>query len=397
MRFLHSADLHLDSPLRSQALRNPDLAATLRSATRSALARIVDAAITHQVDALLLAGDIFDSGVIDVTSRAALAAELGRLGRAGIPAVLIRGNHDALLDMERFGPVAENAVLLSADNPTFQIGQAAIHGLGFTARHTSGSMLPQYPAPIPGLINVGLMHTSLGGAEGHDRYAPCAEADLLAHGYDYWALGHIHQRFERRSGRALAVMPGIPQGRSIREDGNGTATLVEIDQNGVRATEVPIALLTFRRAEVDLAGSETQAGQIAALSTALRGLSKSEGKVAVRLVLRHAGALAGSTAFARALADEAAEQVDDIHVEAVRFAPDAARTDSGVLSEMAALMAQDAATPGFRDEAAMLLDDWRKALPREIADVLALENLDDLLAEGLETVIARLSAEGGAA
>jgi DNA repair exonuclease SbcCD nuclease subunit len=83
-----------------------------------------------------------------------------------------------------------------------------------------------------------MMHTSLGGAVGHDPYAPCSEADLLGHGYDYWALGHIHRRFERRSESALAVMPGIPQGRHARENGRGSATLVEIDGSGVRTREI---------------------------------------------------------------------------------------------------------------------------------------------------------------
>ena len=177
------------------------------------LARLVDAAIEQEVAALLLAGDIFDNDVGDVTSRAALAGELGRLTRAGIPTVMIRGNHDALLDHARYGPIDEGVVLLDGGRTSVHIGDAAIHGLGFDSRHIASSLLPRYPAPEPGWVNVGLMHTSLGGAVGHDRYAPCSEADLLVHGYDYWALGHVHKRFERRSESVLAVMPGIPQGR----------------------------------------------------------------------------------------------------------------------------------------------------------------------------------------
>ena len=128
-------------------------------------------------------------------------------------------------------------VILDAAQPTCRVGEAAIHGLGFESRHVAASLLPRYPAPEPGVVNVGLMHTSLGGAVGHDPYAPCSEADLPGHGYDYWALGHIHKRFERRSETALAVMPGILQGRHAGEPGRGSATLVEIDGNGVQARE----------------------------------------------------------------------------------------------------------------------------------------------------------------
>lgn len=394
MRLLHSADLHLDSPLRAQALKNPTLAASLHVASRTALARLIDAAIAHGVDALLLAGDIFDNSVADVTSRAALAAELGRLGRANIPAVLIRGNHDALLDHDRYGPLGSNVTLLTRDAPTLHIQGAAIHGLSFDARHMTHSTLPEYPAPEPGRINVGMMHTSLNGAAGHDPYAPCALADLLAHGYDYWALGHIHKRGEYRGDRALAVMPGIPQGRSIREPGLGSATLVEIDSDGARAREVPVALLGFAQVALDLSSAATQGDQIDRMADALRTASIPHAAIALRLTLRGAGTLAGDPAFARELAQQAADQVDGAFVEALRFDQALDTTAPGVLTDLAAFMADAAATPGFRDEAAALLADWRKALPRDIADVLAPEALDELITEGIDGVVARLTPKG---
>lgn len=394
MRFLHSADLHLDSPLRAQALKNPDLALSLHAASRTALSSIVDAAISHNVDALLLAGDVFDSSVVDVAARAALAAELGRLGRAGIPAVIIQGNHDALLDLDRFGPIAENVVLLNADRPTFQVGGAAIHGLGFGARHVADSLLPQYPAPESGKINIGLMHTSLGGAPGHDPYAPCAEADLLAHGYDYWALGHIHQRFERRGENTLAVMPGIPQGRSIREVGGGSATLVEVDLDGIRAREVPIALLQFATVTADLSDAESQAAQIEKMGVALAAAKTENTALAARIMLTGAGALLGDSGFARSLADMAAEQLDGVYIEAVRFAKSRDATPPGALADLAQMMIKDAATPGFRDEAAAVLEEWHRALPRDIFDVLAPEMLDELIAEGIDMTLMRLAGKG---
>jgi DNA repair protein SbcD/Mre11 len=395
MRFLHSADLHLDSPLRSQALKNAELAATLRAASRRALARIVDTAIAQDVDALLLAGDVFDSGQIDVASRAALAAELGRLGAAGIPTVMIRGNHDALLDMASYGPIGDSVVQLNRDTPTFRVGEASIHGLGFTTRHVAETMLPDYPVAEPGRINIGLMHTSLGGAEGHDPYAPCSEADLLGWGYDYWGLGHIHKRFERRSERSLAVMPGIPQGRSIRETGQGSATLIEIDGAGVRASEVPIALVRFEVQPLDLSGAQSQAAQIATMADAMR-TAGAAGPVALRLRLRGAGSLPGTPDFARQLAEEAAAQTTGVFVEAVRFDRDRTAVAPGVLSDLAAMMAEDAASAGFRDEAGALIEEWRRALPREVADVLAPEGFDALVEEGIEMMLARLGAGGEA-
>ena len=392
MRFLHVADLHLDSPLRAQALKNPALAASLRNASRQALARIIDAAIEHEVDAVLMAGDIFDSGVADVASRAALTVEIARLGRAGIQAVAIRGNHDALLDLGRYGPIADNFALLTRGAPSIRIGEATLHGIGFEARHVTESLLPDYPAPEPGRLNIGLMHTSLGGAPGHDRYAPVAEADLLAHGYDYWALGHIHQRSEYRSGRALAVMPGIPQGRSIRETGGGSATLVTLGPDGPEAQEIPIAGLRFDTVAVPMADAETQADQLACLTRTLQARARADGLSALRLTLQDAGPLAGDPGFARQLAEEAAEGLPGLFIEAVRFADSAPRTAPGVLADLAEMMRDEAKATGFRDEAAATLDDWRRALPREIADVLGPDALDDLIADGIDIALRRLEA-----
>ena len=395
LRFLHAADLHLDSPLRSQALRNPDLAARLRGASRQVLARLVDAAIAHDVAALLLAGDVFDNGVGDVTSRAALAAELRRLGKAGIRTVMIRGNHDALLDHARYGPIDEAIVLLDAKAMTCHVGEAAIHGLGFEGRHVATSLLPRYPAPEPGRINIGLMHTSLGGAEGHDRYAPCSEAELLGHGYAYWALGHIHKRFERRSDSALAVMPGIPQGRHARESGQGSATLVEIDEGGVRAREIPLALVTFETIEIDLGPVAHLGDRMALIERTLAGATRDGVEVAARVLLRGAGALAAEPGFARQLAETVSEGIDGLHVEAVRFAGGAERPPPGIVADLARLMREDAATTGFRDQALAFLEEWRAALPPEVAEALDPADLDALIAEGLEAVIQRLAVEAG--
>ncbi|SFJ24936.1 metallophosphoesterase family protein [Albimonas pacifica] len=395
MKFLHAADLHLDSPLRAQALKNPELAARLRNASRLALARTVDAAIDAQVDALLLAGDVFDGSVPDVASRAALAMELGRLDRAGIPTLAIQGNHDALLDLDRYGPVAKSLILLDETAPTFRIGDASIHGLGFGARHVPESLLPRYPAPEPGRINLGLMHTSLGGAAGHDRYAPCAEADLLAHGYDYWALGHIHLRSEHRGERSLAVMPGIPQGRSIREIGGGSATLVTLDLDGARAEPVPIRLIRFATVQVDLGTAESQAERIERIAESLAAEAQPDVALAARVEFAGAGALAGEPDLARSLAEEASDGLDDVHIETVRFVRSGEAAPPGAVAELSRMMQEDAATPGFRDEAAKLLEEWRRALPVEIRDALDPEELDGLIEQGVEMAVLRLAAEAG--
>lgn len=391
MRFLHAADLHLDSPLRSQTLKNPELAHTLHSASRQVLSRITDAAIAQKVDGVLLAGDLFDSDVADITSRATLAADMGRLDRAGIQVAMIRGNHDALLDFDRFGPLARNVTLLDRATPSVKIKDAWVHGLSFTERHSKTSMLPDYPKPTAGHVNLGLMHTSLDGSENHDPYAPCASQDLLAHGFEYWALGHIHQRFERRSDGALAVMPGIPQGRSIRETGVGSATLVEVDLNGVRATPLPMALMQFERVDVDLSAASNQADALTLMQRQFETLTFDCDRLAARLIISGAGALGRDAALIQQLAQDAADPLGTIHIEAVRLTKDTAAPPPGMIRELAQMMQSDITSPGFQDSARAALLDWQKALPRDIADALDPAQIEAIAQEGMDHVLRRLT------
>jgi len=390
MKFLHVADIHLDSPLKTQSTRNSAMGESLRAASRQVLARLVDAAIAHCVDAVLFAGDTFDRDVADVASRAALATELSRLARAGIPAVLIQGNHDALLDLDRYGPVSDALTVLTPEAPTFRIGEVSIHGMGFTATHMVESLLPRYPGPETGRWNIGLMHTSLDGAAGHDPYAPCALADLVRHGYDYWALGHIHKRAAHRAEGTLAVMPGIPQGRSIRETEGGSATLVEIDLQGVRAREVPLELLRFARVAVDLSGVADQAGRDTRLRAALEAEVGGNVMIAARLEATGSPQELGDPRMLEAQAREAAEALSGVFVDRLKLRPAVPASDAEAADDLATLMRSDAATPGFRHAVQAELEQLRAALPNEIRDVLGDDRLEELIDAGVETMALRL-------
>jgi DNA repair exonuclease SbcCD nuclease subunit len=390
MKFLHVADIHLDSPLRTQAARDSAMGESLRAASRQVLARLVDAAISEGVDAVLFAGDTFDSDVADVASRAALATEISRLARAGIPAVLIQGNHDALLDLDRYGPVSEALTVLTPDMPTLNVGEASIHGMGFTSMHMAESLLPRYPGPDPGRWNIGLMHTSLDGAAGHDPYAPCALGDLIGHGYDYWALGHIHKRAVHEAEGTLVVMPGIPQGRSIRETAGGSATLVEIDLQGVRAREVPLELLRFARVQVDFSGVADQGGRSARLRAAMEEAVGDEVMIAARLEATGSPAELGDPQMLEAQAREVAEALKGVFVDRLQLRPVARALDAEAAEDLATLMRADAETPGFRDEVQAQLQEFRAALPAALRDQFGDDRLDELIEAGVETMALRL-------
>lgn len=262
-RFIHTADIHLDSPLRSLALRDPELAALIGGASRQALVGIVDLCIEERVDALVIAGDLYDGDQTSMKTARFLADQMRRLHEAGVVVYKVRGNHDALsrITQELVLPPSLKLFGDRADTVELRMGglDLAIHGLSFAKPHAPESLLPKYGRPRPGAVNLGIMHTSLAGASGHDPYAPCAVADLHQWGFDYWALGHIHVRSEYH-GASAVVMPGMPQGRDIGEAGAKTVSLITVsDDHRIAIEERQTSVAQFERIPVDLTDAATWA------------------------------------------------------------------------------------------------------------------------------------------
>ncbi len=389
MRLIVSADTHLGSPIRSAALRNPALGDRLKQAGRDTFQAIVDLAIREKADALVLAGDIFDSDYPDLRSRAFLMTQLLRASGAGVPTVLIRGNHDALLDHGELGP---DIHLLDRANPTVQIGNANFHGLSFEANHTTQSFLPDYPAPVTGKTNIGLMHTSLGGSPGHDPYAPCSKQDLLAHGYDLWCLGHIHLPSTHAAGDVLAVMPGIPQPRHFGERFGGSVAMVTLGDDAPELVMQSVGHLRFLETTLDLTHCADQSEVITLLANALRDAQDPDCDTALRVIVTTAQHTVDDL---DALVAEQLYGIDRVYVDKIKTVLPKATVDGDpddLMRFMRAALDED----GFRQAAAQVLSDLRGALPADVRDVLADENLNALLDDALVEVSQSLHGLDGA-
>ena len=132
-----------------------------------------------------------------------------------------------------------------------------IHGLSFTHPQSPESLIGKYKAPVPDAVNIGLMHTSMTGAPGHNVYAPCSLADLQRTEFQYWALGHVHKRMVA-DGPCTVVMPGIPQGRDVNEAGAKSATLVTVlDNRTLQVEECFTSVAQFERVDMISPGSTT--------------------------------------------------------------------------------------------------------------------------------------------
>ena len=265
-RFVHTADIHLDSPLRSLSLRNPELADLIGNATRQAFVRIIDLCLEEQVNALIIAGDLYDGDQTSMKTARFLATQMQRLHEAGIQVFKIRGNHDALSRITQELVLPPSVKVFSGRAESIQLKTQsqtiAIHGLSFAKPQAPESLLPKYKTPVAGAVNIGIMHTSLAGAPGHDLYAPCSISDLHASGFHYWALGHIHQR-THHAGERTVIMPGMPQGRDINEAGEKSVSLVTVQDDGrIEVEERLTSIAQFARLDVDVSAL-TQWGDLA--------------------------------------------------------------------------------------------------------------------------------------
>ena len=416
-RFIHTADLHLDAPLKAIALRDVDLAHEVGVASRTAFSRIVDLCIEEAVAFLLIAGDLWDGTYSSTKTPRFLKQELLRLQGAGIRCFIIRGNHDALARQTGELELPNNAHLFGGRPATVDLDvdgqQVAIHGLSFREPHAPDSLLPRYPQPKPGAFNIGMMHTSLNGSPGHDNYAPCSLADLEAHGFDYWALGHIHRRAEH-AGRATIVMPGIPQGRDIGEAGRSSVTLVSVaDDLAITTEERVVACLRFERMELDCTGMSEWSGLLLALDRALREAGQ-EDRHEAHLVLRPV--LTGITQLAWRMARD----IDRLTEEARAFAGPAGvwidklelrvaeGDDAGVTAgaHLPADLVRTVLTDLHQDPALATAlqaaaQEVLRDLPPDLRDLLGQSEVElaqqcrYLLAQGAPQVLAGLTLDGG--
>jgi DNA repair exonuclease SbcCD nuclease subunit len=278
-RFIHAADLHLDSQLRGLDRYDGAPVDEIRGATRRALENLVDLAVREQVACVIIAGDVYDGDWQDFNTGLFFVRQMSRLREANIAVVLIRGNHDATSRISRSLELPDNVCSLSTKKPQTVEGRdigyglahldVTIHGQGFHSAAVDENVVLNYPAAKSGAFNIGVLHTSLemeAGGE-HARYAPCAVSDLLARHYDYWALGHVHRRRIVHDDPPI-VYPGNVQGRHIRETGVKGCMLVSVDERGQIELEFqPLDVFRWYELPVSIdgaAGGEEVLGTVAA-------------------------------------------------------------------------------------------------------------------------------------
>ncbi len=404
MRLVHAADLHVDSPLRGLSrLGDDDLAHRLRAATRLALDNLVDLVLEREADVLLIAGDLYDGDWHDWETGHVVTRALARLSDEGVPVLTIAGNHDAASEITRSLRLPPGVTAMSTGAPQTVVLEdlgLAVHGQGFATRAVTENIAAGYPQRLPGYVNVGLLHSSVEGAEGHEPYAPCSLSDLTGLGYDYLALGHVHTRAVLASGEHTVAFSGNLQGRHPRETGPKGAYVVDIEASGAGA-HLEFAALDVARWEV----ARVDAGDARSRDDVLDAVRRRLGEVAeegrgrdvvARVVITGSTAAAGELTDTEAVAEqvraEGAGAGVTVEKVSVRTSPlgTAAPADAEL---MAAVDTASAALAGDEDRLRELLSD----VSAEVGPLVREAGLLDLSSPAALAELAGAAGQGLAA
>jgi len=263
--FIHTADIHLDTPFKSLSRIDEDLAARLKQATFQAFNHIADRCLQEPVDFLLIAGDTFEGDTRSLSAQLGFAEELQRLAQADIPVYMVFGNHDPEEAWLKELPFPGNVHCFASGRPeTFTFSRngealADIHGISFDGRASAGNPTTLFhkkdrPAPF----SIGVLHGTIGPPGPHAPCSPFAAGDIIDKGFDYWALGHIHKQRIVRDADPAIVYPGNPQGRDFGESGPKGCCRVVLETGKKPDIQViPTHTIRFETVTVDLSGADT--------------------------------------------------------------------------------------------------------------------------------------------
>lgn len=264
IKFIHTADLHLDTPFKGLAALNPELTKKLKDATFASFRRIIDLCIDRDVDFLVISGDIFDNENKSLSAQLKFSSELRRLSEKGKPTYIVCGNHDPYDSWLETFKLPENIYRFNSvkcEYYTFEKegnALADIHGISFKDSSTTQNLALKYKlSSEPSLFSIAVLHGTLGHSGPHAEYAPFSIDDIIGKGFDYWALGHIHKQRIIRYSNPSVVYPGNPQGRDFGETGLKGCYFVELKKEMEPELEfIPTQLIQLENIEIDLTGAE---------------------------------------------------------------------------------------------------------------------------------------------
>ncbi|MGM8212068.1 metallophosphoesterase family protein [Virgibacillus sp. W0430] len=256
--FLHAADLHLDSPFKGLASVPEHLFKEIAESTFTALDRLVQAAIDKKVDFVLLVGDLFDNERRGLRAQIKLRKAFEQLKHHHISVYISYGNHDYIKGNIHHVSYPDNVFVFKEENVqhfTFKRNNQSlvnIYGFSYVNKAITTNKAQTYKVveeQIP--FHIALLHGSYQQNSTHDMYAPFLLNDLVKEDFDYWALGHIHQRQTLKED-PLIVYPGNIQGRHRNERGEKGCYYVELTETDASLDFIPLHAIEFQTLDIDI-------------------------------------------------------------------------------------------------------------------------------------------------
>ncbi len=298
-KFVHAADLHLDSPFRGITAESETVAETLRSATFDAYDALITLCIERRADFLVIAGDVYDGADRSLRAQLRFRDGLAKLAEHGIRAFVVHGNHDPLDGWASAIDWPSGVHIFNGDElETIDVQQdgrvvASVSGISYRNRRENRKLVRHFEARHHGPFQIGLLHCNCGGNAAHEDYVPCQPGDLVQIGLDYWALGHVHTRGVLNENPHI-VYPGNTQGRNIRETGERGCYLVTVEDGGAVDLEFcPLQAVQWLADSVSIDALDTIDSLDRALMEAVEGLRERGGgcPVVCRIALTGRGGL----------------------------------------------------------------------------------------------------------
>jgi DNA repair protein SbcD/Mre11 len=254
--FLHTADLHLDSPMVGLSKLPEKIYKRLLNSTFVALKRLVDAAIEKQVDFLIIAGDVYDGEDRSIRAQVKFRQEMERLDAHGIPVYLTHGNHDHLSGSWVHIPLPDNVFVFGETvERTAYIKENIVvnlYGFSYPRRQLYERKIDEYKKEAEADFHIGILHGNEGGnSSSHDNYAPFHVKDLIEKQFDYWALGHIHKR-RIISENPPIIYPGNIQARHHKELGPKGCCLVTLTDSNHQLEWIDTADVEWESIEISV-------------------------------------------------------------------------------------------------------------------------------------------------
>ena len=275
LRFVHTGDLHLDSPFLGLASEAPaSVTAFLREATFQAWKEVIELALHEHAQFVLVAGDVFEHANHTLRGQFAFRDGLARLANAGIPSFVVTGNHDPESGWAPSVAWPELAHRFPTDRvegvPVVRDGEevARIYGISYRNREVRSNLALKFKREANVPFAVGLLHANVGCDPSAPDYAPCSLADLRVADMNYWALGHVHKPRVLTDGYPTVVYCGNIQGRDPGETEPRGCYLVTVDDAGTIYPEFQAAdVVRWQSIDVsidEIADEETLVDRIAA-------------------------------------------------------------------------------------------------------------------------------------